>query len=839
MKPQTLRGLRRLLLASVAFASQQAMADSIFVNQVACERVASIGMPLQTSTNNIAGAPFTWDDVFNFNTPMAKPQTRGLANDPRFNYGDALPADSTKATLRYFKFSVQTPQYTPATLVVEGVKHYRLLHNGRGVAYVNALTPQRHTIQVAVLTEPGATDTLRIRFEGDSLGHLVLHPTGERPYTLADQNEGLKNSAFSVSPSGKYLYASYANTDDSGKAQYYSTISEIESGKVLYRTEYYLDFSWLPTGEDRGYFTRQGNEQIELVLFDPIKQTAEVVARYLPDTHVRMSPKGDYLIINKKEAADPVFRNGMKYVVDPEDREANWRDANSLLKYDLNTGIITRLTFGDKALSLHDISPDGKKLLLTQSYTYPKQRPFTFTAAYLMDVQTQRLDTLVVGEGQLSSLYFAPDGQILAIGTPESFERIGSTLPKEQVPNNFEYELFLLSPDGKRVEPLTKDFDPSVSNVQVHAASNKVYFTAYDKFLRSLYTLDLKTKKIKQVPLNVDVVLNFDIAQNSNRIVYSGHWNVGARNLYTADLAQSKPKHKQIGDTDIATHLRGVQTHTWKPFNFVSERGDTIFGNYLLPYDFDPAKKYPTLVYYYGGVMPVSRHFESAYPFQAWAGQGYVVYVLQPSGAVGFGQKFAAKHVNTWGEGSANDIMEGTQQFAAQHSFVDASKIGCLGASYGGFMTQYLVANSKLYAAAISHAGISNIASYWGAGTWGYSYSGVAAADSYPWNNPELYTKHSPLFNADKITTPLLLLHGNVDNNVPPAESMQMYTALRLLGREVALVEFDGENHHINDFAKRTAWQTSIFAWFAKYLKGQPQWWESLYPEQKQFPTRD
>lgn len=835
MKPKPHGGLSRLLFASAIFASQQAMADSIFVNQIACDRMATISMPIHTSVNNISGQPFTWDDAFNFNTPQAMPIREPKAHGV-YNYGDALSADTTKATLRYFSFTVQTPRYTSANLVVEGVKHYRLLHNDRGVSYINQLTPQRHTIQVAVLTEPGATDTLRIRFEGENIGHLVLHPTGKRPYTLADQNQGLKNYYYQVSPSGKYLYASYANTSIDGKPQYYSTISEIDSRKVLYRTEDYLNFSWLPTGEDRGYFTRQSHDQTELVVFDPVKQQSKIIARCLPDAHIRMAPTGEYLIIHQKEAAAPAFRDAMKYVVDPADRQANWRDVTSLLKYDLRTGVITRLTFGDKTLSLNDISPDGKKLLLTQTHSFPTQRPFRFTTAYLMDIDTQRLDTIVPSDGELASLYFTPDGSILAKGTPESFGRIGSTLPDEQVPNNFEYELFLLSPDGKHIEPLTKYFAPSIGHIKVHAASNKIYFSADDKYLRSLYTLDLKTKQIKQVPLHVDVVHNFDIAQHTSRVVYSGDWNAGSRNLYTADLAQSKPKHKQIGDTDIATHLHGVQTHTWKEFNFISERGDTIYGNYLLPYDFDPNKKYPTIIYYYGGVMPVARSFESAYPYQVWAAQGYVVYVLQPSGAVGFGQKFAAKHVNTWGLGSANDIMEGTQKFAEQHSFVDASKIGCLGASYGGFMTQYLVANSKLYAAAISHAGISNIASYWGSGTWGYSYSTVAAADSYPWNNPDLYTKHSPLFNADKITTPLLLLHGNVDNNVPPAESMQMYTALRLLGREVALIEFEGENHIINDFTKRTAWQTSIFAWFAKHLKGEPEWWDTLYPEQKQFP---
>ena len=80
-------------------------------------------------------------------------------------------------------------------------------------------------------------------------------------------------------------------------------------------------------------------------------------------------------------------------------------------------------------------------------------------------------------------------------------------------------------------------------------------------------------------------------------------------------------------------------------------------------------------------------------------------------------------------------------------------KIGCLGASYGGFMTMYLQTLTDIFSAAVSHAGISNVTSYWGEGYWGYSYNSVAAAKSYPWNNPDLFTKQGALFNADKIHT--------------------------------------------------------------------------------------
>ena len=146
-------------------------------------------------------------------------------------------------------------------------------------------------------------------------------------------------------------------------------------------------------------------------------------------------------------------------------------------------------------------------------------------------------------------------------------------------------------------------------------------------------------------------------------------------------------------------------------------------------------------------------------------------------------------------------------------------------------MTMLLQTRTDMFAAAIAHAGISSISSYWGEGYWGYAYSAVATAESYPWNRKDIYIDQSPLFAADKITTPLLLLHGSVDTNVPPGESTQLFTALKVLGREVEYVQIMDQDHHILTYKKRTLWTKTIMAWFDRWLKGQPEWWSDLYPE--------
>ena len=103
-------------------------------------------------------------------------------------------------------------------------------------------------------------------------------------------------------------------------------------------------------------------------------------------------------------------------------------------------------------------------------------------------------------------------------------------------------------------------------------------------------------------------------------------------------------------------------------------------------------------------------------------------------------------------------------------------------------------------------------------------------ANSYPWSETDLYVKQSPLYNAHKVNTPILFVHGDADTNVPVGESIQMYTALKLLGKPTDMVLVKDQNHHILDYNKRILWQNTIFAWFAKWLQNDPTWWDTMYP---------
>ena len=489
------------------------------------------------------------------------------------------------------------------------------------------------------------------------------------------------------------------------------------------------------------------------------------------------------------------------------------------------------LTFGYHNVYLNDISADSRYILMSKSEERLTKRPTTLTSIYRLDLNTLQAETLVDKDGFVSGAYFSPDGKsVLLTGSPEAFDGIGKNVDEGQTPSMIDTQLYLMSLADKKVRPLTKDFNPNVQSVEWSKGDGNIYFSAEDKDCVHLFQLNPKSGKFTLIQSPEEYVKSFSVATSSGEMAFSGQSASNADRLYKMNIKTLKG---QLMEDFGREALKNVELGDCKAWNYINSRGDTLCCRYYLPPHFDANKKYPMVVNYYGGCSPTSRMFQSRYPHHVYAAMGYVVLVINPSGATGFGQKFSARHVDTAGEGVAEDIIASTKAFCDEHHYVNRKKIGCIGASYGGFMTQYLQTQTDLFAAAISHAGISDHTSYWGEGYWGYSYSEVSMANEYPWTNKHLFVDQSPLYNADKIHTPLLFLHGTADHNVPVGESIQLYTALKLLNRPTAMVLVNGEDHHITDYQKRIKWQDTIFAWFAKWLQDDGSWWKEMYGEEK------
>lgn len=822
-----------MLLSALALTRGGANGDTLTVTSALMEGPYPLQQPLCTDSLNMKGTAFDIKEVLDQNlgltarTRLQRPAGSTLAKGSALRVAaDSLPQ------LRMLHFNVQTPRFVKATLQAPGLADYRVYVNGSKCADGQLeLVPGRTDILLQVLSQKTGKDSFDVRIVGDSLAGVVVNAAGKRPFSIGQQTWGDHYAGVALSPSGRYVMTRQYYMRPNGTAQYTSTLTDLTKHTTLFSRNEYLSWQWLPGSEDVLYYTRTGGTGRELVIYNAASGQEKVVADNLPEGSFSISPKGDYLIFNKGEEGKPT-QNSLKHIEEPDDRQPGWRNRNSLWRYDVATGVFQRLTFGKAGVSLADISADGRSLLLQYSRTDMSRQPFYKSSFVRMDAYTGKAETLLADTGFVSGARFSPDGKkLLVSASPAAFDGVGSEVPEGQTPQGFDIRLYLYDIDKKTAQPLLKNFGPSVAKYEWNKGDGMVYFLTDNRTGKSLFRLNPTTMEVTSYTFPVTYIEGYSIASAAGKnpkAVFYGQSPMRARDMYACTLSKPEPTVQRIGSIDFDEIYRDVAICENHPWQFKASRGDSIDGFYLLPPDFDASKKYPMIVYYYGGCTPSSNVLEAWYPFQAFAAQGYVVYVVNPSGAIGYGQEFASRHVNTWGKESGDDIIEGVKTFCAEHAFVNKDKIGCLGASYGGFMTQYLQTRTDLFAAAISHAGISNIASYWGGGYWGYSYGEVAQYGSYPWNNPKLYVEQSPLFNADKIHTPLLLIHGTVDTNVPTNESQQLYTALKILGRETAYVQVEGENHVVTNPDKRLHWLNTIYAWFAKYLKDDSAWWDSL-----------
>ena len=725
--------------------------------------------------------------------------------------------------LHLIGFTLQSSRYTKATIAIGGIENYHIYLNGKEIKGNEiTLEPATHVVTVKYLS--GSKDkTPEITITPAIEGAVTVREDNKRAYTLLDVLHGKRVAGASMSPSGKYLMSYYSTTVAGGKTSYHTIIREIATGKIIARTTQSL--GWMPKS-DKYYYSREGVTGKEIVTIDPATGEEAIFAHSLPDGFFQIAPTEEYLLYTMSQDA-PAERKEIYQVIEPDDRQPGWRNRSYLAKYDLATGVMQPVTFGYNSTRALDISSDGRYILVMKSEERLTKRPTSLYSIYRIDIETNESELVVEKDGFINAAQFSPCGtKLLVCGSPESFNSIGKDVKEGQTPNMYDYQLYIVDIASKEVKAVTKDFNPNVQQHRWSKFDGNIYFTAENKDMISLYRMNPQTEKIDQLQANEELVNGITLAKNIPVMAYYGQGASNSDRLYILDL---KKMRTTLVEDISKENLKDVELGECIAWDFVNSKGDTINGRYYLPPHFDATKKYPLIVNYYGGCSPTSRNFESRYPHHAYAALGYVVYVVNPSGATGFGQEFAARHVNTAGQGPAEDIIEGTKAFCKAHSFINDKKIGCIGASYGGFMTQYLQTQTDIFAAAISHAGISDHTSYWGEGYWGYSYSEVSMANSYPWSNPDLYVKQSPLFNAHKVNTPILFVHGDSDKNVPVGESIQMFTALKLLGKETAMVLVTGQDHHIKEYGQRIQWQNTIWAWFAKWLQDDPTWWNAIY----------
>jgi len=549
---------------------------------------------------------------------------------------------------------------------------------------------------------------------------------------------------------------------------------------------------------------------------------------------VRFSPDGRHLLLASERGAEEDEPGGdaARRRQHLREKVPDYAPLPHLHLIEIASGARRRLSApGDFVLDDAVFRPDGRAVIYGRTLPRP-ERPWFHTEIRLLDLpsgQDRLVADFVAGwEVRPQAFAVSPDGRKLAfLGPPD---QIGGGRPEHNVYNLQVWLLDLDSGDLARISrglPFAFAAGAGLPAFESRGSSLLVGVTAGS--CRKLARLVLGAERAEVVTLSPAgrSVGATALAPDGSFFAYTISDPVNPPALHLLDARRGRDRVLESPNADLAARWL-VSTHAEASFTGPGgQEIDAWFYPPSVPVP-DEADRTPLIVYYYGGCSPTTRAFNTTHQF--FAANGYAVLVINPRGAFGYGDDFADFHAGDWGPHAGADILAGIDACLAARPEVDGDRIGIYGGSYGGFMTGYLVTTSDRFAAAVSMYGISDLATYWGQGAWGWTYGDMALGGVMPWSHPEEFVAKSPLFRAERVQTPLLLLHGLSDTNVTPGQSEELFTALSVQNKLVELVLFPGEDHGISgSFANRVAHRTMMLEWFDRFLRDLPEAWQARW----------
>jgi dipeptidyl aminopeptidase/acylaminoacyl peptidase len=285
---------------------------------------------------------------------------------------------------------------------------------------------------------------------------------------------------------------------------------------------------------------------------------------------------------------------------------------------------------------------------------------------------------------------------------------------------------------------------------------------------------------------------------------------------FTANVPAARPVFPlQLSDHN-RQFLRSLGLSEPEELTFRSFDNTRVQGWLMKPLGWRDGDSSPLILSVHGGPHGMFGYgFNAA--FQAYAARGYAVLFINPRGSTGYGQKFSDGTLREWGGGDYRDLMAGVDEALKKYPWIDRNRMGVTGGSYGGFMTNWIVTQTTRFRAAVASASVSNLVSFYATSL----YQDLIHAEfgGFPWDDYELLWRWSPVRYVRDAQTPLLLIHGELDNDVHITQAEEMYTALRRRGVETALVRYPREGHGFREPRHRVDALERTLAWFDRFLK--------------------
>ena len=452
--------------------------------------------------------------------------------------------------------------------------------------------------------------------------------------------------------------------------------------------------------------------------------------------------------------------------------------------------------------SSHDytFSPDGKEVCFVRN-TDPIVAASTNNDLFTVDIASGKIQKITSNSANDNNPNYSPNGKYIAFA---SMSRPGFEADRQR--------LMLYNRELKIFTELTEGFSLSVESVVWHPSGKEVYFSVSENGSKSIYKTDLKQNGIKPV-LKGHYLSSFEFL-SSNDLLLKIQTAYKPNEIYKYSLKAEKLE--QVSEINCQ-RLANLDLGKLEPFSFTGAKGETVHGFLVKPPNFDPNKKYPAIELIHGGPQGAwGDDFHYRWNYQMFASPGYVVFMINFHGSRGYGQDFMDAVSKDWGGAPYEDILKGTQYVLDKYDFIDKDRVGAAGASYGGFMVNWIAGGDNPFKCLVSHDGVYEQVSMWGSTEelWFPEWE----FDGLPWEKESLYQKWNPANRAGNFKTPTLVIHGEHDYRVPYTQGLQMFSALQRQGVKSKLLFFPDEDHFVRKPQNARLWWKTVHEWFAEFL---------------------
>ncbi|MEG9296288.1 S9 family peptidase [Mangrovibacillus sp. Mu-81] len=636
-----------------------------------------------------------------------------------------------------------------------------------------------------------------------------------------------------LSPDGKEVI--YVQTlMDEDKDEYVSALfcQNIKTGEVrqwTFRDERVSSPRWSSDGERIAFISnRSGVNQLYLISRTGGEAEQVTHSRNGVSTPV-WSPCGGKIVCSirmekgesfeereeREEKIKPFVASSMKYKSD----ENGFHDDRytQMVLVDLETKEITRLTDDEHDYTLQAWSGDGR--FIAYSVNLEENKDLSFDSElFLLDVEKSEYRKVAEGPGFYGGSSFSPNGKYLAyVGHGREFQN--ATQNKVYLYNLETGSSFMLTegldlPVGDYLN--SDSIQGSSQTGIVWAKDNEsFYFIASDRGNTILYYAHIEGSVYPALLEEEQHIYGYDFYSDAQMMVLAMSKPVEPGELYTLHV----PSGEKRKITDANEGWLAERTLS-KPESFMhpGPTGHNVQGWIMKPVNAGEGKKYPLIVEIHGGphTMYGNTFFHE---LQLLAAKGYGVLYINPRGSHGYGQAFVDAVRGDYGGGDYEDIMAAVDYVLKEYDWIDESRLGVTGGSYGGFMTNWIIGHSDRFKAAVTQRSISNWISFYGVSDIGYYFSEWQMKCGL--KDIESLWKHSPLAYVQHIDTPLLILHSEKDYRCPIEQAEQLYIALKRDGKNARFVRFPESNHNLSRTGKpslRKARLREIVEWFQKYL---------------------